>query len=110
MRRDEGWWKKHVMAFSRVRASWAQISSFARRVRANAGTARSLDDELAAAHGVTIEQYEILRRLALRGNVRQAELSEPPLVTAANVRRSRGTKPAARRAARLGTARHWHAG
>ena len=75
------------MAFARLRTPWAQISLFASRVRANAGTARSLDDELVAGHGVTIEQYEILRRLALRGNVRQAELSEPPLVTAANVRR-----------------------
>ncbi len=70
-----------------LRGSWARISSFSKLLRANADTARSLDDGLGATHGVTIEQYEILRRLALRGYLRQADLSEPPLVTAANVRR-----------------------
>jgi DNA-binding MarR family transcriptional regulator len=70
-----------------VRASWALLFSFARSVRASANEARSLNDELVVAHGVTIEQYEILRRLALGGGLRQADLSEPPLVTAANVRR-----------------------
>jgi DNA-binding MarR family transcriptional regulator len=69
------------------RASRARLFSFARTVLASAGAARSLNDELVGAHGVTIEQYEILRRLALRGSLRQADLSEPPLVTAANVRR-----------------------
>jgi DNA-binding MarR family transcriptional regulator len=75
------------MMASRIRATWGRISSSARLVRANAGEARSLNDELVAAHGVTIEQYEILRHLALQRNPCQAGLSDPPLVTAANVRR-----------------------
>ena len=53
-----------VVAFC---ASWARLSSFARLLRANTGAARSLNDELVAAHGITIEQYEILCRLALFG-------------------------------------------
>jgi DNA-binding MarR family transcriptional regulator len=66
-----------------VRGSWARISSFSRVLRANVEKARSLNDELVAEHGVTIEQFEILTRLALH----HADLSEPPLVTGANVRR-----------------------
>jgi len=73
-----------VVAF---RASWARLSSFARLLRANTGAARSLNDELVAAHAITIEQYEILCRLALVGSLRQADLGEPPLVTAAHLRR-----------------------
>jgi len=73
-----------VVAFC---ASWARLSSFARLLRANTGAARSLNDELVAAHAITIEQYEILCRLALVGSLRQADLGEPPLVTAAHLRR-----------------------
>jgi DNA-binding MarR family transcriptional regulator len=75
------------MAFSHFRAAFARISYFARRVRANVGATRNLNDELVAAHELTIEQYEILSRLALRGRMRTRDLSEPPLVTAANVGR-----------------------
>jgi DNA-binding MarR family transcriptional regulator len=39
---------------------------------------RSLSDELVADHGITIEQYEILSRLARTpdGRMRQADISE----------------------------------
>jgi DNA-binding MarR family transcriptional regulator len=70
-----------------IRGSWAGISAFSRVLRANVEKARSLNDELVAEHGVTIEQLEILNRLALQGSRRQADLSEPPLVTGANLRR-----------------------
>ena len=54
--------------------------------------ARSLNDELVADHGITIEQYEILSRLSRTpdGHMRQTDISEPPLVTAANVQRELG--------------------
>ena len=55
----------------------------------NAATTRSLNDELVEQHGLTIEQYEILSRLARtgEGRMRQAGLTEQPLRTAANVKR-----------------------
>jgi DNA-binding MarR family transcriptional regulator len=63
------------------------IVSFARRLRANTATARSLNDELEADHGITIEQYEILSRIARTPTLRMREgdLSDPPLVTAASI-------------------------
>ena len=77
------------MPRSRVRLSWTGIVSFTRRLRANAATARSLNDELVAEHGITIEQYEVLGRIARSPDmrVRQADLDDPPLVTAPNVER-----------------------
>jgi DNA-binding MarR family transcriptional regulator len=87
-----GWHDSRPMPFSRLRSWWASVSSFTRRLRANAAAARSLNDELVADHGITIEQYEILSRLARTpdGRMLQAEISEPPLVTAANVDRELG--------------------
>lgn len=65
------------------------ISAFTRLLRANVAVTRSLNDELVAEHGITIEQYEILSRLARTPDrrMRLSDLSEPPLITAANVQR-----------------------
>jgi DNA-binding MarR family transcriptional regulator len=73
----------------RLRSSWTVVSSFAGRLRANVAATRSLNDQLVADHGITIEQYEILSRLRRAPNMRlrQADLNVPALVTAANVGR-----------------------
>jgi hypothetical protein len=77
------------MLLSRLRFAWMRMSSFTRLVRANVAATRSLNDELVGEHGVTIERHEVLSRIARTqdGRIPQADLSEPPLVTAAHVQR-----------------------
>ena len=58
-------------------------------LRANLGPTRRLNEQLVAEHGLTVEEYEVLFRLARAPDMRmrRVDLSEQPLLTAANVTR-----------------------
>jgi DNA-binding MarR family transcriptional regulator len=68
---------------------WTSIASFTRRLLANTSTTRRLDEQLVAEHGITIEEYELLLRLARAPGTRipTGDLAEQPLLTAASVTR-----------------------
>lgn len=65
------------------------MSAFTRLLRARASVARRLNEELVREHGLTIEDYEILIRLARAPDMRmrRVDLAEEPSITAANVTR-----------------------
>ena len=77
------------MRLARIRAQWWHISRFARQLRANSTATRRLNEQLVVENGYTVEDYEILVRVARSADmrVRRVDLVEQPLLTAANVTR-----------------------
>jgi DNA-binding MarR family transcriptional regulator len=77
------------MGLARVRPYWLRIASFATLVRANAGPTRSLNEELVTEFGLTVEEYEVVLRIARAPGMRMRELdlAAQPLLTAAKVTR-----------------------
>ena len=77
------------MRLARVRSYWLRIASFATLVRANAGPTRSLNEELVTELGLTVEEYEVVLRIARAPGMRMHEpdLVAQPLLTAAKVTR-----------------------
>jgi DNA-binding MarR family transcriptional regulator len=65
------------------------IQSWVRLLRAHAAATRSLSAELVAEHGLTINDFEALLRLARAegGQLRRVDLSEELLLTASGVTR-----------------------
>jgi hypothetical protein len=77
-----------TLLLSRVRSSWVRVGSFTRLLQATTAAARGLNHELVAEHGITIEQDEVLSRIARTPEpTDHPDISDPPLVTAANVER-----------------------
>jgi MarR family transcriptional regulator, 2-MHQ and catechol-resistance regulon repressor len=72
-----------------VRAYWASISAFTTLLRANTAATRRLNEQLIAEYALTVEEYEVLVRLARAGDLRmrQVDLAEQPLLTASNLTR-----------------------
>ena len=62
------------MLLARLRSSWMRIASFATLLRANAGPARNLNEQLVTDFGLTIEDYEVLLRLARTPELRMREI------------------------------------
>lgn len=77
------------MLLARVRSFWQHIASFAALVRANAGPTRTLNEELVAELGLTVEEYEVVLRIARAPGMRMREIDlvAQPLLTAAKVTR-----------------------
>ena len=77
------------MRVARIRSYWLRIASFATLVRANAGPTRSLNEELVTEFGLTVDEYEVVLRIARAPGMRTRELdlAAQPLLTAANVAR-----------------------
>jgi DNA-binding MarR family transcriptional regulator len=75
--------------FVRVRSLWAHVSAFATLVRANVGATRSLNEQLVTEVGLTVEEYEVLLRLAraVGMRMREIDLAAQPLLTAVKVTR-----------------------
>jgi DNA-binding MarR family transcriptional regulator len=73
----------------RVRAYWVRISAFTTLLRANTAATRRLNEQLVAEHALTVEEYEVLVRLARTRDMpmRQVDLAQQPLLTASNVTR-----------------------
>ena len=65
------------------------VRSWVRLLRAHAATTRTLSAELVADHGLTINDYEALLRLARAegGQLRRVDLSQELLLTASGVTR-----------------------
>jgi DNA-binding MarR family transcriptional regulator len=65
------------------------IRSFVRLLRAHAATTRTLSAQLVADHGLTINDYECLLRLARAegGQLRRVDLSQELMLTASGVTR-----------------------
>ncbi len=66
-----------------------RVASFATLLRANAGPTRVLNERLVTDFGLTIEDYEVLLRLARTPELRMREidLAAQPLLTAAKTTR-----------------------
>jgi DNA-binding MarR family transcriptional regulator len=65
------------------------VRAFAALVRAHAATTRQLNAQLAADHGLTISDYEVLLRLAWSPDrrMRRVDLAEQVLLTASGITR-----------------------
>ena len=75
------------MRLTRIRAHWRHISRFAGQLRASSAATRRLNEQLVAEAGYTVEDYEVLVRVARTADmrVRRVDLVAQPLLTAANV-------------------------
>jgi DNA-binding MarR family transcriptional regulator len=74
---------------SQVLIEQASARTFAALLRAHAAATRSLSSQLAAEHGLTLSDYEVLLRLAHAPDrrMRRVDLAEQVLLTASGVTR-----------------------